>query len=105
MRCVLASLCCGLDELIQRTRASQHCTDDYLHGWRELNHELKYSLAVAAVSSWVSEGVLNDIMDDDRLLRNYPETIGSRSRRMCVSLKTFRNSRGQGWPRWLEERR
>ena len=51
MRCVLASLCCGLDELNQRTRASQHCTDDYLHGWRELNHELKYSLAVAAVSS------------------------------------------------------
>ena len=27
MRAVLASLCCALDELIQMTRAAQHCTD------------------------------------------------------------------------------
>ena len=100
---VLTSLCCGLDELIQRTRASQHCTDFYLRGWRRLNYELKCYVAVAAASSWVSEGVLNNNVDDDRLLRN-TLTTESRSCRTCVSLNTFHNSSGQGWPRWLEER-
>ena len=42
MRAVLASVCCALDELIQRTRGSQHCTDCNLCGWRRLNRELKY---------------------------------------------------------------
>ena len=39
-------------------------------GWARLNHELKHYMAVATVSSWVSEGVVKNIMDDDRLLRN-----------------------------------
>ena len=73
MSAVLASLCCGLDELIQKTRASEHCTDFHLHGWARQNHELKYHMAVAAVSSWVPKGVLNDVMEDDRLLRNYSD--------------------------------
>ena len=60
-------VCCGLDELIPRTRASQHCADCHLHGWRRLNHELKYFLAVALVSLWVSEGALSNIMDCDLL--------------------------------------
>ena len=66
---LLTSLCCGIDEIIQRTKASQHCTNCYLHGWALLSHELKYYVAVAAATPWVSEGVLND-MDDDRLIRN-----------------------------------
>ena len=73
MRAVLASLCCWLDESIQRTIASQHCRDHYLHGWVRLNYELSYYMAVAAVSSWMSEGVLNNIMGGDCLLRNYPD--------------------------------
>ena len=75
MRAVQASLFCGLEGLIQRTRASQHCTDYYLHGWRRLNHELNYYMAVAAVSSWVSEGVLNNIMDDDRFASEPPRLL------------------------------
>ena len=43
-----------------------------LHGCARPNHELKDDMAVAAVSSWVSEGVLNNIVDEDRMLRNYP---------------------------------
>ena len=49
----------------------------------ELNHELKYYTAVAAVSSWVSEGVLSNIMDDDRLLRNYPDLWQSLLQDVC----------------------
>ena len=71
MRAMLASLCCGLGELIQRTKASHHCTNYYLHGWALLSHELKYYVAVAAATPWVSEGVLNDVVGDDRLIRNY----------------------------------
>ena len=71
MRAVVVSLCCGLDESIQRTIASQRCTAYDLHGWERLNHELKSKIGVAAVSSWVSEDVLTNI-GGDRLLRNYP---------------------------------
>ena len=36
---VLSSLCCGLAELLERTKASPHCTDDSLHGWARLTRE------------------------------------------------------------------
>ena len=68
---------------MQRTRASQHCTDYYLHGCAKLNHELKYYMAVAAEPSCVSEGVLNNIMDDDRLLRNNPNCWKSLFQDVC----------------------
>ena len=82
---VLTSLCCGLDELIQRTRASQHCTDFYLRGGRRLNYELKFYMAVAAASSWVSEGVLNNNVDDDRLLRKYTDHGKSLLQDVCFA--------------------
>ena len=103
MGAVLASLCCGLDEFIQRTRASQHCTDYCLHVRRRLNQKLKYYMAVAAVQSWVSEGVLNNLMDDDRLLRNNPDCWQSFLQDVCfvenVSQFTCADVGRAGWRR------
>ena len=82
MGAVLASLCCGLDEL-NWTIASQHCRDYYLHGWERLNHESSFFMAVAAVSSWMSAGVLNDVMGGDCLLRNYTDCWNSLLQDVC----------------------
>ena len=59
----------GLDEIVGAIRSDKKCSDYYIGGFERSNTSVRMYAAVAAVSSHVSDGVLYDLMKDDRLAR------------------------------------
>jgi hypothetical protein len=68
MRAVLCSLCVGLQQLVQMTRADAHSTDYHLHGFARLCLSLKVYMVIASVASWVPDGLLFEVLEDERLV-------------------------------------
>ena len=69
-RSLVASLCLGLQGLVHMIRQSPDTSDYYIHGFGQLDDEtLKYAI-VAAMSSNVSDAILIELLEDDRLPRH-----------------------------------
>ena len=69
-RSLVASLCLGLQGLVHMIRQSPDTSEYYIHGFGQLDNEtLKYAI-VAAMSSNVSDAVLVELLEDDRLARH-----------------------------------
>ena len=69
-RSLVASLCLGLQGLVHMIRQSPDTSEYYIHGFGQLDDEtLKYAV-VAALSSNVSDAVLVELLEDDRLSRH-----------------------------------
>ena len=71
---MVASLCLGLQGLVHMIRQSPDTSDYYIHGFGQLDDEtLKYAI-VAAMSSNVSDAILIELLEDDRLPRHVAAT-------------------------------
>lgn len=94
-RALLCSLCCGLEGLVAVTRAQKGATDYHLHGFAKLTTNIKKFCCVATVTGQVSDTLLLDILDDDRVLKHLPKLEA------CVSeeLKWAHNISEYTWER------
>lgn len=74
-RTLIASLSLGLENVIGRIRADKACSDYYIGGFARLSpHVLKYA-ATAAASAHVSDAVLAELLEDDRLAVRAPYLV------------------------------
>lgn len=72
-RSVVASLVLGLESIVAATRADEACTDYHLHGFGRISAPIKKYMILAAITSVVADGVLLEVLQDDRLLRRSTE--------------------------------
>ena len=67
MRAVVCSLAVGLQQLVQITRDDCKSTDYHLHGFGKISQHLKAYMVTSSVAAWVPDGVLYEIMEDERV--------------------------------------
>ena len=99
---------CGLGGLVQLTREDPKCTDYHLHGFARLTPRLTKVAATTAIASQVADGILSELLADDRVARRADELHSS----MKTSLDRIRDMApglwGRlahfGWPRVLRGR-
>ena len=66
-RTLTAGLLSGLGSLVSRIRACPKASDFHIHGFERLTEEAIHFVVVASVSSYVSEGCLQELLGDSRV--------------------------------------
>ena len=69
-RAVVSSVLCGVHALIQWCRRVKHCSEYYIHGVDRLSDQVRLTCIVGAIGSSVSEALLAEVLEGDRVMRN-----------------------------------
>ena len=68
-RALVAALSVGLAEMVKLLRERDQSNEWYLTGWDKLSEHVRRYACVATVASYVPEGLLLELAEDDRVLR------------------------------------
>lgn len=72
-RTLYLALSVGLESLLKMTRANPAHSDYHLHGFDRLRVRMKKFVTIAAISTWVTESAMLEMMCDARLVRTAHE--------------------------------
>ena len=67
---MVSSLLCGVHALIQWCRRVKQCSEYYIHGVDQLSDQVRLTCIVGASGSSVSEALLAEVLEGDRVMRN-----------------------------------
>ena len=66
-RALTGAIVLGLDHLVQAARQKPRHSNYYLAGYDRLTPQLRHLVAIAAMASHVPDGILHELLEDDRL--------------------------------------
>ena len=66
-RAVIAGMLTGLDSLVAYIRGRPDESDFYIHGYERCQGDVRRFFAVGALTSWMSDAVLEILLEDDML--------------------------------------
>ena len=72
-RCLVSALLLGLDSLVDRVRADPKSSDYHIGGFQKLDARAREFVAMACLTSFLSEAFLLRLMEDNRLVRQIEE--------------------------------
>ena len=72
-RALVAGLTCGLDKVMEMARGKKIASEWYAHGWDELDEACRRYAIIACVASFVPDGVMHELMQDDRVAKILPQ--------------------------------
>lgn len=71
-RILTGALAVGLNALVSLVREAPHSSEYYLGGFDRCSEDVRTYAAIASVASYVPEGLLYELMEDDRVMENLP---------------------------------
>ena len=63
---MVIALLTGVESLVRAVRRHPKTSDYYIHGFGRINEDIKKFMALAAISSYISDGFLSSMLEDDR---------------------------------------
>ena len=63
---MVIALLTGVESLVRAVRRHPNTSDYYIHGFGRVNEDVKKLMALAAISSYISDGFLLSMLEDDR---------------------------------------
>ena len=82
-RCMLSALALGLADLVEFVLASDTASTYFISGFKYLDKDVKRLLGVVGMSSFLSDSLLSQLLEDDRVLRTLPSLESDIRAKLC----------------------